>query len=106
MNHFLTSVKILFVYKLQTKSKNKKNPGPPTWKDVRNAYLKSQVPTEDRMQKFSPNRHLEGLGLAIGFIGMLLAISLLLAYVIVQAPQLRRKIGNLKHNCRIRLRNF
>merc|ERR1711981_1122437 len=53
----------------------------------------SQVPEEDRMRKFSPNRHLEGLALAIGFIGMLLAISLLLAYVIVQAPQLRRKIG-------------
>ena len=31
--------------------------------------------------------------MAIGFIGMILAISLLLAYVIVQAPQLRRKIG-------------
>ena len=53
------------------------------------------MPEEDRLRKFSPNRHLEGLALAIGFIGMLLAISLLLAYVIVQAPQLRRKIGNI-----------
>ena len=58
--------------------------------------MKSQVPEEDRMQKYSPNRHLEGLALAIGFIGLLLAISLLLAYVIVQAPQLRRKIGDWK----------
>ena len=48
------------------------------------------------MQKFSPNKHLEGIALAIGFIGLMLAISLLLAYVIVQAPQLRRKIGNCK----------
>merc|ERR1711899_354633 len=77
---------------MKSKSKKKKNE-PPTWKEVRDAYLKSQVPDEDRLQKYSPNRHLEGIAMAIGFIGMILAISLLLAYVIVQAPQLRRKIG-------------
>merc|ERR1711899_378716 len=77
---------------MKSKSKKKKNE-PPTWKEVRDAYLKSQVPDEDRLQKYSPNRHLEGIAMAIGFIGMILAISLLLAYVIVQAPQLRRKIS-------------
>ena len=53
------------------------------------------------MQKYSPNRHLEGIAMAIGFIGMILAISLLLAYVIVQAPQLRRKIGKWISNLKI-----
>ena len=77
----------------QNKSKKKKKNEPPTWKEIRDAYLKSQVPDEDRMQKYSPNRHLEGIAMAIGFIGMIVAVSLLLAYVIVQAPQLRRKIG-------------
>ena len=78
---------------LQNKSNKKKKNEPPTWKEIRDAYLKSQVPDEDRMQKYSPNRHLEGIAMAIGFIGMIVAVSLLLAYVIVQAPQLRRKIG-------------
>ena len=81
------------IYTFQSKSKKKKKNEPPTWKEVRDAYLKSQVDVEDRLQKYSPNRHLEGIAMAIGFIGMILAISLLLAYVIVQAPQLRRKIG-------------
>ena len=78
----------------QGKSKASKKSDPPTWKDIRDAYLKSQVSEEDHMRKFSPKRHLEGLALAIGFIGMIVAVSLLLAYVIVQAPQVRRKIGN------------
>lgn len=77
--------------KIQSKSKTKQ--APPTWKDIRDAFLKSQVPEEDRARKFSRNRHLEGIALAIGFIGVLVAVSMLLAYVIVQAPQLRRKIG-------------
>ena len=80
-------------YELQIQSKSKTKQAPPTWKDIRDAFLKSQVPEEDRARKFSRNRHLEGIALAIGFIGVLVAVSMLLAYVIVQAPQLRRKIG-------------
>ena len=83
-----------FGYIFQNKSKKKKKNEPPTWKEIRDAYLKSQESDEERMQKYSPNRHLEGIAMAIGFIGMIVAVSLLLAYVIVQAPQLRRKIGN------------
>ena len=78
---------------MQIQSKSKTKQAPPTWKDIRDAFLKSQVPEEDRARKFSRNRHLEGIALAIGFIGVLVAVSMLLAYVIVQAPQLRRKIG-------------
>ena len=66
--------------KFQAKSEKSKKSGPPEWKEVRDVYLKSRVSEEEenekRVRKYSPNRHLEGLVLAIGFIGLIIAISL------------------------------